>query len=81
MNTSAFWIIALAMWIFVLQSKIKHLEKIVAGLLDKNRQPVPKPIVTEKKTTTIKTKPVEIEIEEEVACKYSLTTQNRTYII
>ena len=55
MNTEALFFIILAFWIFTLQSKIKHLEKIVAGLLDKNKQPASKPIVTEKKTT-IKTR-------------------------
>ena len=65
MNTSAFWIIALGIWVFVLQSKIKHLEQIVAGLLDKNKQPTPKSTVTEKKTTTMRTKPVEVESESE----------------
>ncbi len=49
MNTSAFWIIALAIWIFILQSKIKHLEKIVTGLLDKEKHP--KPMVIEKEIT------------------------------
>jgi len=79
MNTSALWIIALAMWVFVLQSKIKHLEKIVAGLLDKNKQPVPNLIVTEKKTTTIKTKPVEEEREKEEEVEYvSAVSQLKT---
>jgi len=83
MNTSAFWIIALAMWIFTLQSKIKHLEKIVAGLLDKNKKSTPKSIVTEKKITTIKTKPVEVETEREEKKEYvravsSLKTEHTT---
>ena len=44
MNTSAFWIIILSFWVFTLQSKIKHLEDIVEGLLDKHKrkEPVPK---------------------------------------
>jgi uncharacterized membrane protein len=65
MNTEAFWIIALGIWVFVLQSKIKHLEKIVSGLLDTNKQPKPHSIESEEKTTTIKPKPVEVEVENE----------------
>jgi len=65
MNTEALFIIILAFWIFTLQSKIKHLEKIVTGLLDENKRPVHKPIVTEKKTT-IKEEAVEVEREKEV---------------
>jgi uncharacterized membrane protein len=34
MNTSAFWIIVLGIWIFTLQSKIKDLEKMVQRLLE-----------------------------------------------
>jgi len=79
MNTEALLFIILAFWVFTLQSKIKHLEKIVSRLLDKNRQAVPKPIVTEKQTTTIKQEPVEVESEKEEEVEYvSAVTQLKT---
>jgi uncharacterized membrane protein len=79
MNTEALFFIILAFWIFTLQSKIKHLEKIVAGVLDKNKQPAPKSIVTEKKTTIIETKPVEVEHEKEEETEYvSAVSQLKT---
>ena len=61
MNTEAFWIIALGIWIFTLQSKIKRLEQIVTELLAKEKKTTPKTVTHKEKTTTIKTKPVEVE--------------------
>ena len=78
MNTEVLLFIILAFWIFTLQSKIKHLEKIVAGLLGKNKQPASKPSVTEKKITTIKTKPVEVESEKEEVEYVSAVSQLKT---
>jgi len=37
MNGTALWIILLGIWVFVLQSRIKHLETVVATLLKKQR--------------------------------------------
>ena len=73
MNTSAFWIIALGIWIFTLQSKIKHLEKIVTGLLNKEKKSVPKPMVSKEQTTNAKIKPVEEETEKEEKKEYTST--------
>ena len=35
MNTSTFWIIILGFWIFILQSRVKHLEKMVESIKNK----------------------------------------------
>jgi len=58
MNTPELWILILGFWVFVLQSKIKHLEKIVEGLLDGENQTTVKP--------TLETeKPVKVEVKKE----------------
>lgn len=52
MNTEALFIIILAFWIFTLQSKIKHLEKMVYELKEKYRPAVAQEeVVLEKETT------------------------------
>ena len=57
MNTSALLFIILGFWIFTLQSKIKHLEKLVNGLKDK------KPYVPSNEEETVKDELQEVSEE------------------
>jgi len=67
MNTPELWILILGFWVFVLQSKIKHLEKIVEGLLDSEKQATVKPTVYKEKPVYTVPKPVKVEVEKEEA--------------
>ena len=66
MHTEPLFIIILAFWVFVLQSKIKHLEKIVYGLKEKYREPLPKreAMVEKEMSTPIQQKVDEVVIQE-----------------
>ncbi len=70
MNTPELWIIILGFWVFVLQSKIKHLEKLVVGLLDSEQETVIKPAVHKEKPKYIVPKPVKVEVPKEEDSEY-----------
>ena len=70
MNTPELWIIILGFWVFVLQSKIKHLEKIVAGLLDSEKETVIKPTVHKETPEYIVPKPAKVEVPKEENTEY-----------
>ena len=57
MNTSTFWIIILGIWVFTLQNKIKNLEDIVEGLLDKHKRKAPAPTSVPTKKEYLKEEP------------------------
>jgi uncharacterized membrane protein len=60
MNTSAFWIIVLGMWMFILHNRIKDLEKVVSRLREKERVRV-----LEREAPTIETTPPPKSVPEE----------------
>jgi uncharacterized membrane protein len=75
MNTSALLFILLGFWVFVLQSKIKHLEKLVYGLRDNNTNlqleesqynTITDEAVIENETPEIDHKTVALKVEEPV---------------
>jgi len=69
MNTSALLFILLGLWIFILQSKIKHLEKIVYGLRENNTDS----LLEESQHTSIK--------EETVLENETLETDTQTVAV
>jgi len=65
MNTPELWILILGFWVFVLQSKIKHLEKIVEGLINSKKQTTVKPTVHTEKPVYTAPKPTKVEVKKE----------------
>ena len=60
MNTSAFWIIVLGMWMFILHNRVKDLEKVVSSLREKERVRV-----LEREAPTIETTPPPKSVPED----------------
>lgn len=70
MNTPELWMIILGFWVFVLQSKIKRLEKVVAELLDSKKESALKPVVQQKEVVHTTPKPVKVEMKKEEETEY-----------